>query len=34
MRRREYGEELDWAAALNVSTLVPVLRDGAFQSVE
>jgi 2-phosphosulfolactate phosphatase len=34
MRRREYGEELDWAAALNVSALVPALRDGAFQSVE
>ncbi|MGA7172379.1 MAG: 2-phosphosulfolactate phosphatase [Candidatus Dormiibacterota bacterium] len=31
-RRREYGEELEWAAALNVSSLVPVLRDGAFQA--
>ncbi|MGC1184092.1 MAG: 2-phosphosulfolactate phosphatase [Candidatus Dormiibacterota bacterium] len=33
MRRREYGDELEWAAALNVSTVVPVLRDGAFQGV-
>jgi 2-phosphosulfolactate phosphatase len=31
-RRRGYGEELEWAAALNVSELVPVLRDGAFQA--
>ncbi|MGH7643286.1 MAG: 2-phosphosulfolactate phosphatase [Candidatus Dormibacteria bacterium] len=30
--RRDYGEELEWAAALNVSALVPVLRDGAFQA--
>lgn len=31
-RRRDYGEELEWAAALNVSELVPVLLDGAFQA--
>jgi 2-phosphosulfolactate phosphatase len=31
-RSREYGDELEWAAALNVSEVVPVLRDGAFQA--
>ncbi len=33
-RNRQYGEELEWAAALNVSELVPVLRDGAFQATK
>jgi len=33
MRRREYGDELEWAAALNVTTFVPVLHNGAFQGV-
>ncbi|HUY57478.1 MAG TPA: 2-phosphosulfolactate phosphatase [Candidatus Micrarchaeaceae archaeon] len=33
-RRREYGDELEWAATLNVSRVVPVLRDGAFQAVD
>ncbi|HEY6538858.1 MAG TPA: 2-phosphosulfolactate phosphatase [Candidatus Dormibacteraeota bacterium] len=32
MRRRDYGEELEWACALNVSAVVPVLRQGAFQA--
>ncbi|MGC2191985.1 MAG: 2-phosphosulfolactate phosphatase [Candidatus Dormiibacterota bacterium] len=31
-RSREYGDELEWAAALNVSELAPVLREGAFQA--
>ncbi|MHB8394582.1 MAG: 2-phosphosulfolactate phosphatase [Candidatus Dormibacteria bacterium] len=28
---RGYGQEVEWAAALNVSAVVPVLRDGAFR---
>lgn len=33
MVRRHYGDELEWAAALNVSHLAAVLREGAFQGV-
>lgn len=32
-RARRHGEELEWAAALNVATAVPELRNGAFQAV-
>ncbi|MDA8333359.1 MAG: 2-phosphosulfolactate phosphatase [Candidatus Dormibacteraeota bacterium] len=32
-RRRGYPDEFEWASALNVSTCVPVLRDGAFRSL-
>ncbi|HVB14866.1 MAG TPA: 2-phosphosulfolactate phosphatase [Candidatus Dormibacteraeota bacterium] len=31
-RARGYEDELEWAAALNVSELVPVLHEGAFQA--
>jgi 2-phosphosulfolactate phosphatase len=31
-RGRGYGEEIDWAAALNVTEVVPVLREGAYQA--
>jgi len=30
-RRRGYPDELEWACALNVSTCVPILSDGAFR---
>jgi 2-phosphosulfolactate phosphatase len=31
-RSRGYGDEIDWAAALNVTRVVPVLREGAYQA--
>ncbi len=30
---RGYGQEVEWAAALNVSWVVPVLQDGAFRPI-
>ena len=32
LRRRGYQQELEWACALNCSTVVPVLGEGAFRS--
>lgn len=31
-RSRGYGDEIEWASALNVSDVVPLLRDGAYQA--
>lgn len=31
-RGRGYGDEIDWASALNVSQVVPVLREGAYRA--
>ncbi|HUY24397.1 MAG TPA: 2-phosphosulfolactate phosphatase [Candidatus Saccharimonadales bacterium] len=31
-RGRGYGDELEWASALNITDLVPVLREGAYRA--
>jgi hypothetical protein len=31
-RGRGYGDEIDWASALNVTDLVPVLQGGAYRA--